>query len=304
MTLPQATTAAVIVAYRDTPPASSLLQQLARVVHVPVVVDNHPQERNELARLCQEAGVAYLYQGNRGKLAGAYNRALQWLMPSGLPTPAQVLFLDEDSDLARVSAFLCDPQTQASLDDRSVAAVSAAYRDRATGLRGAYLSLGRWRPHYLPREFRGLREVAFTINSMTVWKTDALKALGPFDEHLGLDGIDTEMCLRARRSGLRLLVHGDHEFQHSIGHRRPFTLWGRKMQSSGHSPARRWMIARNNVWLARREWRREPGFALLCLQRLAYEAVGILATETRRAPMLWALCRGALAGLRSSGPPR
>ena len=298
----QSDTAAVLVLFAERPLESLPLAGLAGLVGAVVVVDNHACARDDLADRCRVAGAACLHNGNRGKLAGAYNRALQWLQQHR-PATRKVLFLDEDSDPNRLAAFLQDPRTAGALAEPDVAAISAAYRDRGTGLRGAYLQLSRWRTHYLPREFPGVREVALLINSMSLWKLDALQRIGPFDEQLALDAIDTDLCIRARRLGLRLMVHGDHEFGHAIGARRRFSLFGRDMQSSGHSPARRWMIARNNVWLARREWRREPGFALLCLQRLAYEAVGILATETRRAPMLWALCRGALAGLRR-GPLR
>ena len=143
-------------------------------------------------------------------------------------------------------------------------------------MRGRYIELGRWRLRHLPRVFHGVRRVAFVINSMSVWRLAALRHLGPFDEGLAIDHVDTEMCLRARQAGLGVYVHGDHEFAHSIGERRRFTLFGSEMQAGGHPPQRRWLIGRNSAWLARRQFLREPAFAWLCLARLAYETVGIV----------------------------
>ena len=298
MTPLQTNTVAVLVLFQQGTLEPKALAAVAGLVGTVLIVDNHASARSELADGCRSAGAAYLHHGNFGQLAGAYNLALQWLQEH-CPATEQVLFLDEDSDASRLASFLRDPRTERTLAHSGVAAVSAAYRDRATGMRAAYLELGRWQLRYLPREFSGLREVAFLINSMSLWKLEALRALGPFDEQLGLDGIDTEMCLRARHAGMRLFVNGDHLFDHSIGQRRRFTLWGRAMQSSGHSPGRRWQMARNTVWLARREWRREPRFAWLCLQRLTYEALGVVMVESDRGAKLRALARGAWAGLKA-----
>ncbi|MEO5732795.1 MAG: hypothetical protein ABIQ87_03785, partial [Rubrivivax sp.] len=57
-----------------------------------------------------------------------------------------------------------------ALADPATAAVSPAYRDRATAMRGRYMGLARWRFGFHPREFSELRDVAFVINSMAVWR--------------------------------------------------------------------------------------------------------------------------------------
>lgn len=296
------TTAAIIVVYRADADPAPLLQQLRATVAHTVLVDNTPGGHPALTRLTDSPTLTRLHNANRGGLAGAYNRALDWLGGPASPLdtpPAQIVLLDEDSDAAALAGLLADPAVQARLAREDTAAVAPAYRDRATGLRGKHLQLDRWHLRYLPRKVSGIVPVSFVINSMSVWRLAALRTIGPFNEGLAIDHVDTEYCLRARQAGLQVYLAGDHEFAHSIGQRTRFTLFGRQMQAGGHPPNRRYLIGRNTAWLGRRYLWREPAFAFLCLSRLAYEVVGIVMAETARPAKLAALLRGAAVGLFS-----
>lgn len=291
-----ASTAAVVVVYRLAIDMAPALVALQHAVGRVLVVDNHELGHPELAALARQSNVGCLHAANVGGLAGAYNRALEWLQTHA-PQTRHVVFLDEDSDPAPLQALLSDGATERALAQPQTAAVAAAYRDRATGLRARYIRLGRYRLDFNPREFADMRAVAFVINSMSVWRLQALQQIGPFNEGLAIDHVDTEYCLRARQIGLLLYVHGNHEFAHSIGQRRSFRFLGREMQAGGHGPERRYLIGRNTSWLARSWLWREPAFAFLCATRLVYEAVGIVAVEDRAVAKLGALLRGALTGL-------
>ncbi len=293
-----ACTAAIVVVYRPEADPTALVRQLqASVAHV-VVVDNAPQGHPAIGRLVRDSRLSVLVNRNQGGLAGAYNRACAHLLLTHADLH-QIVLLDEDSDAAVLSALLADPAVGALLQDPRTAAVAPAYRDRATGLRGKHIRLQRWRLAYLPRQFDAIETVSFVINSMSVWRVAALRTIGPFNEGLRIDHVDTEYCLRARAAGLALHVAGRHEFAHSIGERRRFTLFGREMQAGGHPPARRYLIGRNTAWLMRRYLWREPAFAFLCFTRLGYEAVGITLAEPERLAKLWALVRGSIVGLLS-----
>lgn len=303
-------TAAVIVTYRPHDDPGPVLSALRGMVGQVMLIDNSEQPPPHLTEQVARAGATLLLNGNRGGLAGAYNLALQQLRQ--LPDLHHVVFLDQDSDPSSLSLLLNDPDNQRLLLDDKTAALSAAYRDRATGLRGKYMRLRRLGLSYLPREFAGPQPVAFVINSMSVWRRAALDRLGPFHEGLRIDHVDTEYCLRARRAGLQVWVNGSHEFAHAIGERRRFRFLGREMQAGGHGPRRRYLIGRNTAWLARTQLLREPAFAALCLMRLAYEVVGIVKAEPQAGPKLRALLHGALTGLLlplprqlpRSAPPR
>lgn len=293
--------AAVLVSYRRQHEVPAMLGELCALLPAVLLVDNGEQPDGDLQAQAQALGAHYLHNANRGGLAGAYNLALQHLQqlpqPSHTAAPQHLLFLDEDSDTRALRAFLLDEQTQQQLAQPQTAALSPAYRDRATGLRGRYMWLQRWRLGFFPREFEGLREVAFVINSMSVWRLAALQRIGAFNEGLAVDHVDTEYCLRARAAGLQVLVHGSHEFDHAIGQRRRYRFLGMEVQSGGHGPQRRQMIGRNTMHLATRWCWREPAFAALCLMRLSYEAIGIVLAEDRAWPKLWALASGAAHGL-------
>lgn len=291
------TTAAVLVVYHPHNQPGPLLARLLNTLGAVVLVDNAPEGHPALRELAAHPRLLRVANANRGGLAGAYNRAIERLHAER-PDIERIVFVDEDSEVDVLPALLVDPQVQALLGDPTVAALAPAYRDRATGLRGKHMQFhSRWRLRYLPREIDGLVPVAFVINSMSVWRLAALRQLGPYDEDLRLDHVDTEYCLRAHRAGLKVMLHGGYSFGHRIGERRSYKLFGVQLQAGGHSPARRHLIARNTVWLARRSLWREPGFSWLCLLRLGYEAVGIVMAEPDKAAKLGALLRGALSGL-------
>ncbi|MBL0090315.1 MAG: hypothetical protein IPP87_14450 [Ideonella sp.] len=289
-------TAAVVVVYRPDADPRTLVDNLSGVVALTVLADNSTAGHPALPGIPERGDLVRLHTRNLGGLAGAYNQALR-LIQSDHPHITGVVFLDEDTDATSLGRFLADPAVTQLLRTNTTAAVAPAYRDRATGLRGRYIELGRFRLHYLPRVFSGLRRVAFIINSMSVWRMEALRRIGPFNEGLAIDHVDTEYCLRARQASLGVSVDGSHEFLHAIGQRRRFTLFGREMQAGGHSPSRRYLIGRNTAWLGRHYLLREPAFAFLCLSRLAYEAVGIAMAEDHRLAKLSALTRGAVVGL-------
>ena len=289
-------TAAILVVYRLEHPLDDTLERLASVVGRCLVVDNSETGHPSLPALAARVGAELLTAGNRGGLAGAYNAALASLRQQSDGIDA-VVFLDDDSDPSALAGFLADPVVIERLVRPDTAAVAPAYRDRATGLRGKYIQLTRFRLSYLSREFTDLQTVAFVINSMSVWRLEALSRIGRFNEGLAIDHVDTEYCLRARAAGLSVQVHGGHEFAHSIGQRRRYRFLGRDLQAGGHGPARRYLIGRNTLWLARRWVVREPAFAFLCVTRIAYEVLGILMAEDDVRSKLLALMRGAAVGL-------
>ena len=292
---------AILVLFDPHSDPRAVVQGLAQALGGVVVVDNALQGHPHRDVLAAQPGVQLLRNANRGGLAGAYNAALRHLEASALPWSA-IVFVDDDSDTSVLGAFLSDPVTRAALGRPDTAAVSAVYRDRATGLRAAYTQLERFRYRSLPREQRGLVPVAFLINSMSVWRREALQRLGAFNEALSVDRIDTDYCLRARRAGLGVFINGDHVFAHSIGRRVSYTFFGVTLQTAGYGPERRFMIARNTVWLARRYLRADPALLWLSFLWIGYEVVGVLMAERNKPAKLTAIARGVWRGLVSSMP--
>lgn len=287
--------AAILVSFNPDRHPGPAVDTLAGIVDVAIVVDNRAGGQLSLEHLA-DRGAVVLRNDNAGGLAGAYNRALAWIADNR-DQVTHVLFLDDDSDLGALRVFLDSPVTRDAAADPGVAAVAPIYRDRRTGLRGRHIQLDRLRFRVLPRDQDDPADVTFVINSMSVWRRAALMRLGPYSEALGIDHIDTDFAMRAKRAGYRIVLNAGVEFMHEIGERRSYRLLGRVLQSGGHSPSRRFMIGRNTVAIARRHGLAYPAFFVLCLQRLAYETVGILAIEDRKMAKIEGLWRGILRGV-------
>ena len=289
--------AAVAVAYDPRRDLGGMLSQAPAVVDHLIVVDNAPDGHPGLGEHSLPPGRAIVIRNrNQGGLAGAYNAALSRIRELW-PETTHVLLLDDDTDLSAVSAFLSSAATREAADDPKIAAVAPIYKDRKTGLRCLHIKLGRFRFHSVGRDIGLPTDVTFIVNSMSLWRMDALTALGAYSTELAVDHIDTEYCLRAQKAGFRILLNPTVEFLHSIGERRPYRLWGVTLQANGHSAERRYMIGRNTIILLRHYIGAFPAFAVLCMIRIAYEATGIIMAEDDRPRKLRALFRGAWAGL-------
>lgn len=286
----QQSLAAVIVTFGEgASAAAALIAQLADIAHPIIVVENTPG-----APAPDYPGTTGIANGNQGGLAGAYNRALAVLDNR----TDLVVFVDQDSDASVLPGLLADPKVAALLRRDDVAAVAPIYQDRRTGMRGRPIWLEtRWRATRLTRDFVGLSPTTTFINSMTVWRHEALRGLGLFDTGLGVDHIDTDMALRAAADGLQVWISGDHVFSHSIGAQREWRAMGRRFQTGCHSPDRRRQFARNLTILARRWALRFPAFAMMSVAILGYQAAGIIAAEDQRLAKLGALAKGTFSGI-------
>lgn len=293
---------AVVVAYAHADTLPARLAVLRDFVARIVVVDNTPDQTLDVAAFGDEECCKVVRNGNIGGLAGAYNRAIEEI--SSWPRiPESVLFLDDDTDFAAAGPFLISPVTRAATADFGVAAVAPAYVDPTTGISGAPIRLSRWTWQALPRTLSEPTEVSFLINSMSLWKWSALQRIGSYRSDLGVDHVDTDYCLRAQALGYRLILNPAVKFLHPIGARQSYRFFGKTFQAGGHSAVRRRSIARNTVLLAWQYGRRWPSFALLCLSRLAYEALGIVMAESDKLAKLRALVAGMFAGLIAKVDP-
>ncbi|WCM56348.1 glycosyltransferase [Microbacterium sp. EF45047] len=146
------------------------------------------------------------------------------------------------------------------------------------------------------------------IQAGQVLRMEAWKRLGPFEESLFIDAVDTEYTLRAWRSGSRYVLIPHTDIGHELGTLVPFTVFGRQLVLRGrrrhllyHSPFRTYYMVRNSVILHRRYarerrrwmWRRNRKLASMILG-------GFLVAGDRRAQFL-ALREGFRDGRREVG---
>lgn len=138
------------------------------------------------------------------------------------------------------------------------------------------------------------------FQSGSLWSVTALAAIGGFDESLGIDGVDAAACLRLREQGLRVALAAGTHIGHQYGAGRQIAVLGRRIVSTGHSPARRESMVRNRLALAPAEFRQSPRHALRTLRRVAVNTLlGATIEEGRRANTA-----ASLRGLRHRTPPQ
>lgn len=291
---------AILVAFDALRDPRKLAVNAATAVDHVIVVDNAVGGHPRLDRFEGTDDISLLRNNNVGGLAGAYNAALA-AISERTPAATHVLFLDDDTDVTTIGVFLTSAATLEAASRTDVAAVAPMYEDRQTGLRGKHIALSRFFYRMLPRDLHKPTEVTFLINSMSLWRCDALREVGDYSQRLAIDHIDTDYCMRAKRLGYRTILNPHITFKHSIGDRRSYRLCGITLQSGGHGVDRRRLIGRNTAIIARNHGFAYPAFAVLCVQRILYESMGVILAERNRWQKLQAIWGGFFSGLRSRG---
>ena len=248
--------AAVLVTYH---PQQATLQAAVQALHGQVaqlwVVDNtaSPGDCPWLPALVRDAAVpaTLLAQPQNQGLGAAHNIGIQAARAHGA---RWVLLLDQDSCLepgavARLRSAAQQLQTQG----QRLAAVGPQYRAEDGKEWSGFVRFGWLRLlHQRASDAQPLVPADFLISSGSLIPMAALDAIGPMDEALFIDHVDTEWCLRARALGWRLFgVHGA-RMVHALGEQRWRVWLGRWRNLPLHAPFRYYYIFRNNAALLQR----------------------------------------------------
>jgi rhamnosyltransferase len=297
--------AALVVTYFPDSLFSKRLDRLLEQTERAVVVDNG-SDAASLAwrqRYQDRAGITILENGTNLGIASALNRGMRLLAAEGFDW---VLTLDQDSmiDEGCVSALL---ETLAKDSNPGEVALIGANRHDL----GAGLSEHRWvRPKQGPPFFErvpcdriGPDGVTLVITSGTLTSVEAFERLGPFKDDFFIDFVDSEYCLRARKSGYRILVSGEARLDHRIGSKRQARLLGFTISPMHHSPLRKYYIFRNAVGIIRSYGRSCPHWLVYQILALFEIIIGVLVFEDRKGAKLRACLVGLWDGLLGRGGP-
>ena len=146
---------------------------------------------------------------------------------------------------------------------------------------------------YPTREVAGHLVTDEVFQTGSLWRVDALSALGGFDESLGIDAVDAEACLNLREAGFAVVLARGVRLSHRYGAGHSVQLLGRSVVATGHSPARRETMVRNRVRLFPREFRQSPVHAVRTLRRVGVNVLLGVTVEGNR----WAKAKGSIRGL-------
>ncbi|QIS19363.1 glycosyltransferase family 2 protein [Nocardia terpenica] len=278
----------VIVTWNPTPGNVEHAISLARRGIQVCVVDNTPAPEPWYAR-ATDAGITVLHNGNEGGLGGGFNRGIDLLAGRG----AEVFFLfDQDSEPGDdyFDAMLATPRPSGS---GPLLAGPVIY-DRGTGiflLGNEVVDADTIAAHAK----NGPLETAFVISSGTMITRDAWQAMGPFDERYIIDYLDWDLCHRATRRGVRVVVNTGVVLRHSVGAFEIRSLLGRSVLAFHYPPFRRYYTARNCVHFTTRNARHRAELLRLNAHLVA-NVLSIGLFERDRTSKLLALAAGVVDG--------
>ena len=236
-------------------------------------------------------------------LGSAQNAGIQLARTAGA---SHVLILDQDSEpMPSMVARLLAASDRLQSAGVRVAAVAPVYSDSATGPASGFVRLG-WFDFKKQTALHGqeLVEADFVISSGSLVQLSVLDYIGPMDESLFIDHVDTEWCMRAQSKGYRLFGVPGARMVHTLGDRRTRIWFLRWRNVAYHSPFRYYYILRNSLLMQRLpymplKWR--VAEFIRCLRVVCF--YGLFAPQ--RGACLRMMWRGVVDGLRGvSGPMR
>jgi rhamnosyltransferase len=288
----------VVVAFHPDSCLPARLEAVAGQVRKVLVIDNTPSPAWTVKSACGH--IANLewqaMQANVG-VASALNIGIAAARSGGF---THLLALDQDSLLPEGAV----QQLLATLlSQREIAVVGPIYHG-STGHR----SWIPWRRGiflipYSPPPATGLYDSFFAITSGSMLDVRAAERIGPFDDGLFIDSVDQEFCLRAWRSGYRVVINSAVDMVHELGARSEGGILGLRTVAPNHSALRRYYIARNRVLLYKRHGLTFPQYVLYDLMAAILEIALVILVERDRGAkirMMWTGFRDGFRGI--TGP--
>jgi len=273
-------TAAVVTAYHPDERLAAVVESALLSCGSVVIADNTPGDAPSLADKLEDPRVRVLRSGRNRGLAGALNAGL-----AQVPAEAEaVLFLDQDSVLP--------PELVSGLvahlaEDPAIGVVGPTPVDAATG--------GRY--ERTADRHAALDDRPSIITSGMVVRRSCFESVPGFREDFFVDCVDTDFCLRVRRSGSRVVRDADLVLPHSIGSGRDHRLGPLNVRVLHYPAWRHYWIARNGLVLSREFFGTERGFVITnALFMTRWLLVTTLFDDRRRASVP-AVLRGLLHGL-------
>ncbi|MEP6797649.1 MAG: glycosyltransferase [Lapillicoccus sp.] len=283
------------------PPAGlvDLVADLMAQTGAVVVVDDGSSApgATEVLDRCARLGAVVIRLPTNAGIAAALNHAVSQAI-STWPDLDAVVTVDQDSRLG----------------ERYVERLLTAW-DAALAVGVAVMLVGPEHVQGLPSRVRGRRGDVLLgrepVQSGLLIPTAVLAGVGPFDETLVIDGVDTDFSLRCLDTGGVVVVAADTSIGHRLGagHEvrllgRPVVVGGRPLVLTVSAPFRYYYLTRNRLRLVRRYARRHPGWAvgqLLGLGRHLALVLTLVPGRRRRAREAW---HGVRDGVRDVGGRR
>jgi rhamnosyltransferase len=141
------------------------------------------------------------------------------------------------------------------------------------------------------------REQKLAITSGSIMPLSIFFKTGFFQEELFIEGVDIEMCWRAKKYNLKVLQVNGVYLNHVVGNRKEFNFCGKKLHTYNYAPIRNYYSLRNNIYLYKKY--RDHAYIRHFLYNYFFKkGIAILLLETNKRKKLYALFLGILHGLK------
>lgn len=269
----------VFVLYNPDQQIIESLQHVARLKIKICFVDNSPTPRDDYP-------FETISNYNRGGIAGAFNLGVSSLAKSGCDF---IFTFDQDSVLP--DGFF--ENMQEFIEENSAEIVCPNFFDTNSKTFGKFLTLKK-----ITYTTKPIKTTTFTISSGMGFSLSSLKKIGPFDEDLVIDHVDTDICLKALSASIPIFVNRRICLNHKIGERIKRNFMGVTIKPNNHNPTRRYYIARNGTYLAIKHAKKYPAYFLVNVLRIAHELVGIFIYENQKKEKTLRIIQGVKDSLK------
>lgn len=276
------TTCVVVPIYNPSRADVDNLRAMADLAVPVIAVDDGSHTEDVVGLVSGLPGVSLVRQGANRGIASALNRGISEALAHGYQL---VVTFDQDSHPEPEHLTAVEEATE-RFGSRAVVGPGVV-----EGIRVATTATA-----------SGMAHVPSIIQSGMAIPAQVWREVGPFDESLFIDGVDTDFCLRCHAAGIPVVVLADLSMRHRLGvgetHAKRVRIGPFRPIASGHSPLRWYYITRNLVVLTRRYGRRYPRWTLRGARATIASAVLACALEDARSQKLRAMILGFSDGIR------
>lgn len=254
------------------------LNSIAKNVSCIYIVDNGSDNRAEIQKLLEEYENVLLHfnQKNEG-IAKALNQLCESALTDGYQ---HLITLDQDSVCPENLVF----EYQKYLSDNSIGLVCPLIRDRNVNFE---------KQEYVEEA----TEVDHCITSASMLSLRVWQKVNGFDESMYIDGVDFDFSDRVRKRGKKIIRLNNVVLLHEIGHIQERRFLFFKTRVKNHSAFRKYYIARNTVYLARKRGSRR--LYIKSYFQVAKQAGMVLLYESEKKQKLSNIWRGMIDGASS-----
>jgi rhamnosyltransferase len=279
--------AVVVTFYADTDLADRI-SRVARQVPQIVIVDNGSSSAcvDQLKHIADSFSTHLILNSRNEGLGAGLNKGIRWAASQGFQW---ALTLDQDTTVAPEMVETLAAVVDSYSPSERLAVVGSNFRDKING------ALFR-EPASTANGSAGT-EMASVLTSGSLISIPVFQSIGAFRDDFFIDCLDHEYCLRARSHGFHVVLTSRPVMEHGIGHVTSHRLLWRNVNTSNHSPLRRYFTVRNTLILTREYLFKDPGWITYALWGLTKSLVLILLFETDRIAKLKFILRGGLDGI-------